>query len=209
MIRYVLLGLLALLLLLLFAPVKAEAVWRREVLSLRLRLLWLFSIPILPETEGGEEKKPKKTKKEKGPGKKPPLHPRSQAEKLLDLLQLINDLLPALGAAAGYILRRMTLSRCRIALVFGREEADETGIACGRAYAIGYAVQSGLRGVMQVREFRFNALPDFISGKDAADAEVTLEVRPSTLLAGGLLLAVKGIGALWAGKATKTSEKAV
>lgn len=211
MLKYILLGVLALLLLLLFAPVKAEAVWRQEVLSLRLRLLWLFSIPILPAKEDGEKKakkKPKK-KKEKKPRKKPPASPKSPAEKLLDLLQTINDLLPALTAGAGYILRRVTLSRCRIALVISREEADETGIACGRAYAAAYSLQSGLRGVIRVKEFFFNVLPDFISGQDAADAEVTLEVRPSTLLAGGILLLVKGIGAIVVRKKTETTEKAV
>lgn len=214
MLKYILLGILALLLLLLFAPVKAEAVWRQEVLSLRLRLLWLFPVRILPAKKDGEQKakkKPRKAKKEKEkkPRKKPPAAPQSPAEKLLDLLQLINDLLSALTAGAGYILRRVTLSRCRIALVISREEADETGIACGRAYAAAYSLQSGLRGVIRVKEFFFNVLPDFISGRDAADAEVTLEVRPSTLLAGGILLLAKGIGAIVARKKTETTEKAV
>ena len=72
MIRYILLGLLALFLLLLFAPVKAEAVWRREALHLRLRLFWLLPVTILPEKEKPEkEKKPRRAKK-KPPSPPPP-----------------------------------------------------------------------------------------------------------------------------------------
>jgi len=193
LLKYILLGFLVLLLLLLFAPVKAEFLWRQEVLSLKLRLLWLFSIPILPAKE--KEKKPKKPKKpkKKKPEKKPapqgpPPPKKSPVEKALDILQLVNDLLPHLTESIGYILRRLTLSRCRIALIVSGEEADQVGISCGRAYAVGYAAQSALRGVIQVKEFVFNVLPDFISGNGAADAEVTLEIRPSTLLAGGVLL---------------------
>jgi len=193
LLKYILLGLLALLLLLLFAPVKAEAVWRQEVLSLKLRLLWLFPVSILPAKE--KEKKPKKPKKQKKkkPEKKPapqgpPPPKKSPVEKALDILQLVNDLLPHLAESMGYILRRLTLSRCRIGLIVSGEEADEIGISCGRAYAVGYAAQSALRGVIRVKEFVFNVQPDFISGNNAADAEVTLEIRPSTLLAGGILL---------------------
>lgn len=206
MFRYILLAILALLLLLIFAPVKVETVYRGEVLSLRLRLLWLLPIRILPAKEKppGKEKPPKKKKKpgEKKPKKehihekKPP--PGGPAEQVLDLLELINDLLPHLTGSMGYILRRLTLSRCRVALILSGEEADEVGISCGRAYAAAYAAQSGLRGVIRVKEFHFNVLPDFISGKSAADVEVTLAVRPSTLLAGGLLLLLRVIGTMLA-----------
>lgn len=196
MIRYILLGILALLLLLLFVPVKVEAVFRNEVLSLRLRLLWLVPISILP----AKEKKPRKEKPSKKPkekkqkekhirkGKAPPKNP---AEKVLDILELVNDLVPNLTRTMGYILGRLTLSRCRIALIISGEEADEVGIACGRAYAAAYAAQSVLRGTIRVKEFTFHVLPDFISGNNVADAEVTLALRPSTLLAGGLLFLLR------------------
>ena len=73
MLRYILLGLLGLLLLLLFAPVKAEFLWRREVLSLRLRLLWLIPVAILPAKEKEpEQDKPPKAKK----APKPPCPPK-------------------------------------------------------------------------------------------------------------------------------------
>ncbi len=79
MLRYILLGLLGLLLLLLFAPVKAEFLWRREVLSLRLRLLWLIPVAILPakEKEPEQDKPPKakKAKKKKPPKPQPPKAP--------------------------------------------------------------------------------------------------------------------------------------
>ena len=127
-------------------------------------------------------------------------------QKALEVLQLVNDLLPHLTASAGYILRRVTLSRCRVALVVSGEEADQVGIACGRAYAVGYAVQSGLRGVLQVKEFIFNVLPDFVTGQEAADAEITLEARPSTLLAGGVLLLWRAAKTMLAQKTAKPSQ---
>lgn len=200
MVRYILLGILAFLLLLLFAPVKVEAVFREEVLSLRLRLLWLFPIRVLPmkEKKPGKKKKTKKPKKQKKSKDKKPkgehLHsakasPKGPVEQVLDVLGLINDLLPQVTGSVGYILRRLTLSRCRVALIISGEEADEVGISCGRAYAVAYAAQSALRGAgIRVKEFHFNVLPDFISEKNVADAEVTLALRPSALLMGGVLL---------------------
>ena len=66
--KYLLLGLLGLALLLLFAPAELEAVWRRETLSLRLRLLGFLPIPLLPR----KEKPGKGAKKGKAPGRRAP-----------------------------------------------------------------------------------------------------------------------------------------
>lgn len=208
--RYVALALLAFVALLLFAPVKAEFTWRKESLSLRLRLLWLFPLAILPAKPGGGEKKPKKPKKEapgEGAEAPPPPEKRDPAERALELLRTVNDLLPHLASFIGYILKRLTLSRCRIALVIAGEEADQVGIGVGRAYAVGYGVYSGLCGVIRVREFRYNVLPDYISGEGAADAEITLELRPSTLLAGALILLVHGAAALLRGRRPAATTK--
>ncbi len=211
--RYIALALPAFLALLLFAPVKAEFTWRKESLSLRLRLLWLFPLTILPAKPGGKEKKPKKPKKPKkeAPGEgaeaPPPPKKRDPAERALELLRTVNDLLPHLASFIGYILKRLTLSRCRIALVIAGEEADQVGIGVGRAYAVGYGVYSGLCGVIRVREFRYNVLPDYISGEGAADAEFTLELRPSTLLAGALILLVRGAATLLRGQRPAATTK--
>lgn len=195
---YIVLALLALLALLLFAPVGAEFVWRQEELRLTLRLLWLFPLRVLPapprEKKPKRKKRPKKAKKQKQPAgpPAPPPPKKGPAERALELLQLVNDLLPTLSQSCGYILGRATISRCRIALVVSGEEADQVGIACGRAYALGYSAASGIRGFVRMKEFVLNVLPDFLSGRDAADAEVTVELRPSTLLAGGLILLWNG-----------------
>ncbi len=197
--RYVALGLLGLLLVLLFAPVEVEAVWRRQVLGVRVRLLGIFCIPILPRK--AKEDKPSRPA---GKRRKKKAAPPAQKEKKgpprtpLDTLQLVNDLLPHLAESAGYLMKRITLSRCRIALVLSGEEAADVGIACGRAYALGYSLQAGLRGLIRVREFVFNVLPDYISGQDAADVEAALRVRPSSLLAGGILFLWRAGGTLLA-----------
>ena len=119
---YIALALLALLALALFAPVKAEFIWRREVLSLRLRLLWLFPLSILPAKPGREEGKPKRPKRPRKERAKKAPKKQDPAERALEFIQTVNDLLPHLASFAGYILRRLTLSRCRIALVIAGEE---------------------------------------------------------------------------------------
>ena len=204
---YIALALLALLALALFAPVKAEFIWRREVLSLRLRLLWLFPLSILPAKPGREEGKPKRPKRPRKERAKKAPKKQDPAERALELIQTVNDVLPHLASFAGYILRRLTLSRCRIALVIAGEEADQVGMGVGRAYAAGYGAYSALCGVIQVKEFIDNVLPDYISGEGAADAEITLELRPSTLLAGGLLLLVRVAALLLRGQRPAATTK--
>ena len=188
MVPYILLALLGLLALLLFLPVKAEAVWRNETLSLRLRLLYLLPITLLPQKEKPEKPPAKKKPKPPKPPKEPSRQKRDPVETALEVLRLVNDLLPRVGQFFGRLTRGVTLSRCRIALVVSGEEADAAGIACGRAYALGYGAYSVLAGVIRMKEFVYNVMPDFLSGEGAADAEVTVEVRPWTLLAAGVVL---------------------
>ncbi len=185
---YILFALLALLALLLFAPVKIEAVWRKEVLSVTVRLLWLFPIRLLPAKEKPE--RPKKAKKQSpAKAKKEKKQPKGDpAETALAFLGMINDLLPQVGEFLGRTARGITVSRCRVALVVSGEEADQAGIACGRAYALGYGAYSALAGVVRVKEFTYHVFPDFLSGQGAADAEVTIQVRPITLAAAGCIL---------------------
>lgn len=188
--KYLLFGLLGLLVLLLFAPVKAEMVWRRSVFHLRLRFLWLFPVTVLPKKERPEKAaRPKRKKKAKAPKaqKEKPQAKRDPSEALLEVFQLVNDLLPRVGEFFGRLARGITVSRCRIALVVSGEEADAAGIACGRAYALGYGAYSVLSGVVRVEEFVYHVMPDFLSGEGAADVEATVEIRPVTLLAAGCL----------------------
>ena len=188
--KYLLFGLLGLLVLLLFAPVKTEMVWRRAVFHLRLRFLWLFPVTVLPKKERTEKAaRPKRKKKAKAPKaqKEKPQAKRDPGEILLEVFQLVNDLLPRVGEFFGRLARGITVSRCRIALVVSGEEADAAGIACGRAYALGYGAYSVLSGVVRVEEFVYHVMPDFLSGEGAADVEATVEIRPVTLLAAGCL----------------------
>lgn len=205
--RYLLFALLALLALALFAPVGLELVWRREVLHLRLRLLWLFPVTILPEKEKPRtEKKPRRAKKK--PPKEKPKKQRDPAETALELLRIANDLLPRVGEFFGRITRGVVISRCRIALVVAGEEADQAGIACGRAYALGYGAYSAAAGVVRIREFRYHVMPDFLAERGAADAEVTLQVRPVTLLAAGCILLFHVVKTFLSGAGSKTESKA-
>lgn len=209
MVKYMILGLLAFLLFLLLAPVKADLLWRKETLSLRLWLLWVLPIRLLPgKPEEERKKKPQKAGKKKPPpekkkAKKPA--PGGPVEQALDILRMVNDLLPQVGRFLGRMLRGITLSRCRVLLVVSGEEAAEVGIAAGRAYALAYGAYGVLRQFIRVKEFTFNVLPDYLSGKGAADAEVTLQARPITLLAGGMVLLFHLAKTILAGRGQKIS----
>lgn len=201
--KYIILGILGLLVLLFLAPAGVEVLFRREVLTLRLRVLWVFSIPILPRKEESLEKT-RRAKKKKAPEQakkqKKPAPSKDPLERVMEVLCLINDLLPHAGRFLGRVLRGITLSRCRVALIVSGEEAADAGIATGRAYALAYGAYSILQRYIRVREFTFNVLPDFLSGKGAADAEVTLRTRPITLLAAGAALLFQVMKTLLAGR---------
>jgi len=193
---WILAGLAALVCLVLFAPVRLAVSCHQEELKVWVRVLWVFSIPLLPAPEKDRKEKKPKAKKEKSPKadkEPPPGRKKGPVGTLLEVMGLVLDLLPHLGAAGGYILRRLTLRRCQVALVIGQGDAGDTAIAVGRAYAAAHNCYAPLASLIRVREFRFRAWPDYSGEKVqrlAADAEVSL--RPSTLLAGGMLFLIRG-----------------
>lgn len=195
MIGQVLLWILAvaafLILLALIVPVGVEIRYRQGELTAWATLLWVKRIPLYP----APPPKPKKPKEEppaqQDKEKKPP-PPGAAAQQLMDLLTLVSDLLPTLGESLGYILRRLTLRRCRITMVVGKEDAADTALWVGQIQAVGYNLYALLCHWIRVKEFYFWVTPDFTGPTQRGDAEASLRIRPSSVVNGLLILLWKG-----------------
>ena len=193
MLKTILLGLLALVVLavcvLLFTPVRVFLRYRHEELTVWAKVLWIKRVDLYP---------PKKAKKQK-PEEKPEAPPSPKAgakgggaQRVMDMLTMVSDLLPVLGESLGYMLRRITLRQCDIAMVVGKEEAADTAIQVGRIYALGYNAYGVLCSFIRVRAFHLHVTPDYIHETQQAAADLCLSARPSSLLMGGLLFLAKG-----------------
>lgn len=186
MVWKVLLGLALLLAFLLFVPLRVQVLFRQGEVTARLRVLFL-NVPLFP-TPSGKEKagrpkpaqgRPETEKKEKSK--------RNTLEFILDILRLVNDLLPHAGRGLGHILRRVTLSRCRVSVTVAQEDAADTALRYGQVNAAFYSVYALLCSTIRVREFRLSVTPDYLGGEEKADADLELRVRPSAVLCGGLI----------------------
>ena len=196
MVWKVLLGLAAVLALLLLCPLRLELLWREGDVRVTLRYLFL-SLRLFPRPP---RKAPAPPAPEKSSaGEKKSTRPRKgRVEAVLDGVGLVNDLLPQAGRGLGYILRRTTLSRCRIFLTVAREDAADTALRYGQVNAALYSAYALIASLLRVREFRLTVIPDYLHGPQAEDAgaEVTLRVRPSTLIAGALIFLFRAAGQL-------------
>ncbi len=132
MVWKVLLGLALLLAFLLFVPLRVQVLFRQGEVTARLRVLFL-NVPLFP-TPSGKEKagrpKPAQGRPETEKKEKPK---RNTLEFILDILRLINDLLPHAGRGLGHILRRVTLSRCRVSVTVAQEDAADTALRYGQS----------------------------------------------------------------------------
>lgn len=204
---WIVLAIVAVVCLLIFAPVSLFLSYREEGSAAWLKVLWFLKIPLSPLPE--REKKPKKAKKKKAapPPEEEPKSKKGPVQVFLDQLQLVNDLLPHVGAAGGYILRRLTLKRCAVSLVIGEEEAADTAIAVGRAYAVAYNLYAPLCSFIRVKEFKFHVTPQYWEPTQQVAADLQLCIRPSALLAGGMLFLVRAADRLLDRTPKKSAKK--
>ena len=112
----------------------------------------------------------------------------------MDWLQLINDLLPVLHKALQKSLGAIALKKCRLDMTVAAEEADQTAIRYGRAYALLYTIYAFLSRHIHVKEFQVNLQQNYISGPEGetADADLLLLVCPMVLAGAGFRLLWQG-----------------
>ena len=186
---------------LLFFPLQLRWIWLDGENSLRVKVLGLIPITLLPRKKKPVPASGKRT----GLGEKKT--PRRDPNFPMDLLQTINDLLPQALYAAGFLLRRLTVTRCWITLSVVGEDAAEVGVAWGRAYALGYSAYGCLSPVVRFREFHFQVLPDFAAERGKGAVELHGAITPAALLAGGAMLALRSLPLLLQGPLVQSGSR--
>lgn len=183
MLLKVFLGFFFLLILLLIIPLRLQIWYHDGVFKVHLYYLF-FKWKIFPRLYKRVRQKSKKKKifsitKDSVHG--------GRVERLLTIIQLISDLLPQVGRGVGYILRRLTLARCRTVLIVGGEDAAKSALRCAQIYAVFYSGYALLANLMRVQEFHLSVIPEFLGAEENADVELLMRLRLSSILWGGVL----------------------
>lgn len=183
---WTLLTLLALLVLALVLPVRAELEYREGACSVRVRF---FGVPlrVYPFSERFKRRKPK-PKRPKQPAngaasasqKKKKKLPRLKAEDLQNLL-----------GAAGAFMRRMYrmihITDVILILPVHREDAAQTALACGRAEAWLAGMAALAQNYFELRIVQLRVLPDFTNEITAGVyLSCSIGTRPVALAAAGI-----------------------
>ncbi|MEG2073777.1 MAG: DUF2953 domain-containing protein, partial [Angelakisella sp.] len=197
LLKWIVWALLALLALLLFCQAQIKLLSLDGTVTVKLRLLHLFKFTLYPQ-----KPKPEKPKGEKAKAEKPP-PPKSAKKKeaipIGDIIETINDLLPQLGRSLDYWLRHITIERLLVRAVIHREDAADTAIDCGRISAAGYTLYAWCSNIMKIKEFSFNAVPNFTNEAEPINVALHVSAAPGALLWGLLLFIARGGIALWRG----------
>lgn len=190
---WILLGLLVLLLVLMLIPAGLSLSYHGgEFTAVGKWLFLCFTLWPLPEKE--EPEKAAEPQEKKAAEKKPKKEKSTEKRPFMDWLQLINDLLPVLHKALQKSLGAITLKKCRLDMTVAAEEADQTAIRYGRAYALLYTIYAFLSRHIHVKEFQVNLQQNYISGPEGetADADLLLLVCPMVLAGAGFRLLWQG-----------------
>lgn len=160
---WLLLGLAAALLLLLFLPVCVTAEYREGALSVRLRLLGVLRLSLDPFAEKAPKKKPDKKKRAaaRGRKKKAADEPQTKPKKAPPSVEELLDLLSAAGVLTRRSLRALHIRGVILILPIHREDAAETAVACGKTQAWLNGVLAALRNFLDIRVVQVRTLPDY------------------------------------------------
>ena len=216
---YILLGILLLIALLLFFPLRIHAKYD-ESLALEIRYFFIKlgfpRPPLTPEQEAKkakkkakkeqkkEKKKAKKAEKKKKKGIKDG-HLLSDQKKKFDFKEIfkrhgVSGLLSILKDAAALFkkhfkkLRHTKISYLSVDLVIARGNAADTAIAYGKTCAEVYPAVAGLLSVCRHGDYEIAVTPDFNAPKSSAKAEIKLSIRLFHLVSLALGIAFGAIG---------------
>ena len=157
---WIALGILAVILLLLWLPLRLEAVYDG---GCRVRLRWLFLRFGLLGYPKPTRRRPKKTGGA-APAKKPkkPFRPAA----LLELVRTLAALLRAAIPPLRWLLRHTTLIRLTARLSMGGEDAAEAALSAGRMQGVLHGLLALLRNAVRVpprAEILLAIAPDYLS----------------------------------------------
>lgn len=175
---WTLLAFLALILLALVLPVRAELEYREGALSMRVRVFGL-SFQGYPLPEQLKKRKPKK-KAAKSPKKKKKKEPRLEPED-------IGNLLGAAGTLIQRMYRMIHITNVILIVPIHREDAAKTALACGKAEAWLSGMAALLQNYFDLRIVQVRVLPDFTNEITAGVyLSCGIGARPIALVAAGI-----------------------
>ncbi|MBQ6267466.1 MAG: DUF2953 domain-containing protein [Clostridia bacterium] len=198
---WIILGIIALLLLLLWVRIVVTVHYNEEIL---LSVRWLFiKLQLIPK------KKPKKEKKKKEKKKKPKeeepeseIVPEPKKKKHKDnifvrfyhnkgfdgVVQLLQDTAAALGGMFRRGAKAFTLEELRVHLQVGSYDASETAVKYGRTCAVVYPAMGTIVSKVRVKKHELTVTPDFMEGKNDAAFHTVVSVRPLLLIHAGTVM---------------------
>ena len=196
---WIILGILALLLLLLWVRVVVTVHYNEEIL---LSIRWLFiKLQLIPKKKPKKEKKKKEEKpKEEKPKSEIVAEPKKKKHKdnifvrfyhnqgFDGVVQLIKDAAAALGGMFRRGTKAFALEDLRVHLQVGSYDASETAIKYGRTCAVVYPAMGTIVSKVRVKKHEVSVTPDFMEGKHDASFHVVLSVRPLLLIHAGTVM---------------------
>lgn len=192
-IGWILLGILALVLIVLLAPVVVGLSYRDETFTLTLRLLGFIRLTLLPQDEekkqkSAAKKEAKAAKKRKKQEEKPQKPKRKRT--LKQWLYLIKRILYSADAAKDLALGGIRVYDLVFILAIHEEEAGDTAIRYGQLQAALGGVRALLENLIKIRYKTLVLIPDF------AGQYATSPVFSCKIAACPVIMLVAGIAAL-------------
>ena len=183
---WTLLALLALLVLILVLPVRAELEYREGALSVRVRVFGLSfqGVPLFEKIKKlwPKKKKPKKTNQ-------PAVQSPPKEKKKTSGIELadIRNILGAAGTFVQYMCRKIQIRDVILIVPIHREDAAQTALACGRGEAWLGGLAALLQNYFDLRIVQVRVLPDFTNEITAGVyLSCSIGARPIALLAAGI-----------------------
>ena len=207
---WILLGLIAALAILVCVPVSLSVVWNGGDPEVKVRYLFISYI-IYPSEKNKPrpgtlrayisdlltELKKKKTDKPR-PAEPQPQQPKKSAWQSLceqrgfwGAIGYLLRIVAASAQLAAYVLRRSVVSRMKLSVAIGGDDAAAIAITQGQWCAAVYpAVSLVLCSVRRYRGCSVNIVPDFLSAENRYDVDIRLRVMPVWGIIGALKMLV-------------------
>lgn len=182
MVKWILLGFLLLLILLLLQKVTVEFTYADDDILIKLKYLF-FRMVLFPAPEKKEKKKRKK-EKAKPEEKKP--KPEEQKKTLSETISTGIDFLKPLPNTLRRLKEKLTVEKLKIYIRVAGEDAAETGIEYGRTCGIVFGALATLRNILQIHVKAIKIEPDFVNYKSEIQISGQLRIRVYAALICGI-----------------------
>lgn len=197
----VLAGILAVLLVLLFSPLRFHFTLYQGEAALRVRYLFI-RLRFPPKKPKKKKEKPKKQKAKKESGhkkkkkkekKESPFSGPWDIARVCQMAELLRGLLAALGHAGAFLLRGLRIRRIWLQMRVVKKDAQQTGIESGRLNAWFCGLITLLQNYVRLKDIYLNIYPDFGGAKESVTAELLFSITPARLFGMAGILIGRGV----------------